>query len=34
LLACFDGYRGKYVFHCHNLGHEDLMMIMANFEVV
>jgi spore coat protein A, manganese oxidase len=33
LLARFDGYRGKYVFHCHNLEHEDMMM-MANFEVV
>jgi spore coat protein A len=29
----YDGYRGKYVFHCHNLEHEDMMM-MANFEVV
>jgi spore coat protein A, manganese oxidase len=29
----FDGWRGKYVFHCHNLEHEDMMM-MANFEVV
>ncbi len=29
----FEGYRGKYVFHCHNLEHEDMMM-MANFEVV
>ena len=29
----FDGYRGKYVLHCHNLEHEDMMM-MANFEVV
>jgi spore coat protein A, manganese oxidase len=29
----FDGYRGKYAFHCHNLEHEDMMM-MANFEVV
>jgi spore coat protein A len=28
----FDGYRGKYVFHCHNLEHEDMAM-MANFEV-
>ncbi|AYF99421.1 multicopper oxidase family protein [Protaetiibacter intestinalis] len=26
----FDGYRGKYVFHCHNLEHEDMAM-MANF---
>ncbi len=33
LLVKFDGYRGRYVFHCHNLEHEDLMM-MANFEVV
>jgi spore coat protein A len=29
----FSGYRGRYVFHCHNLEHEDMMM-MANFEVV
>lgn len=27
----FDGYPGKYVFHCHNLEHEDMAM-MANFE--
>lgn len=33
LLIRFDGYRGKYVFHCHNLEHEDMMM-MANFEVI
>jgi spore coat protein A, manganese oxidase len=33
LLVRFEGYRGKYVFHCHNLEHEDMMM-MANFEVV
>jgi hypothetical protein len=33
LLIRFDGYRGKYVLHCHNLEHEDMMM-MANFEVV
>jgi spore coat protein A len=32
VIARFDGYRGKYVFHCHNLEHEDMMM--ANFEVV
>jgi spore coat protein A len=32
LLIRFDGYRGKYVFHCHNLEHEDMMM--ANFEVI
>ncbi|MFE4911081.1 multicopper oxidase family protein [Streptomyces sp. NPDC056652] len=28
----FDGYRGTYVFHCHNLEHEDMAM-MANFVV-
>jgi len=33
VAARFDGYRGKYVFHCHNLEHEDMMM-MSNFEVV
>ncbi len=33
VISRFDGYRGKYVFHCHNLEHEDMMM-MANFEVV
>lgn len=33
IIARFSGYRGKYVFHCHNLEHEDMMM-MANFEVV
>ncbi|MDN5763586.1 MAG: multicopper oxidase domain-containing protein [Microlunatus sp.] len=33
VLVHFDGYRGKYVFRCHNLEHEDMMM-MANFEVV
>lgn len=33
LLVKFAGYRGKYVFHCHNLEHEDMAM-MANFEVV
>jgi spore coat protein A len=32
LLIKFDDYRGKYVFHCHILEHEDMMM-MANFEV-
>jgi spore coat protein A len=26
----FDGYAGKYVFHCHNLEHEDMAM-MGNF---
>ncbi len=28
----FDGYRGRYVFHCHNLEHEDMAM-MSNFVV-
>ncbi|WP_454856031.1 multicopper oxidase family protein [Promicromonospora soli] len=28
----FDGYPGKYVFHCHNLEHEDMVM-MGNFVV-
>ncbi|MBO2445598.1 multicopper oxidase family protein [Actinomadura barringtoniae] len=28
----FAGYRGRYVFHCHNLEHEDMAM-MANLEV-
>ncbi|MEV0201054.1 multicopper oxidase domain-containing protein [Nonomuraea sp. NPDC050691] len=32
VLLRFDGYRGTYVFHCHNLEHEDMMM-MANFRV-
>jgi spore coat protein A, manganese oxidase len=32
LLVRFDGFRGKYVFHCHNLEHEDMMM-MGNFQV-
>jgi spore coat protein A, manganese oxidase len=33
ILVRFDGFRGTYVFHGHNLGHED-MTVMANFEVV
>jgi spore coat protein A len=33
ILIRFDGYRGQYVLDCHNLEHEDVMM-MANFEVV
>jgi spore coat protein A len=33
VLVRFDGYRGRYVFHCHNLEHEDMMM-MANFKVI
>ncbi len=33
LIAKFDGFTGKYMFHCHNLHHEDHMM-MLQFEVV
>ena len=33
VVGRFGPYRGTYVFHCHNLEHEDMMM-MANFEVV
>ncbi len=33
ILVRFAGYRGRYVFHCHNLEHEDMAM-MGNFEVV
>ena len=28
----FDGFKGRYVFHCHNLEHEDMAM-MSNFVV-
>ncbi|HML17734.1 MAG TPA: multicopper oxidase family protein [Bryobacteraceae bacterium] len=33
ILVRFAGYRGRYVFHCHNLEHEDMSM-MGNYEVV
>ncbi|AEF42384.1 multicopper oxidase family protein [Hoyosella subflava] len=33
VIARFDGFRGRYVMHCHNLEHEDMAM-MANFTVV
>ncbi|MBZ5608644.1 MAG: multicopper oxidase family protein [Acidobacteriia bacterium] len=33
ILVRFGGHRGRYVFHCHNLEHEDMAM-MGNFEVV
>jgi spore coat protein A len=33
ILLRFSGYRGRYVFHCHNLEHEDMGM-MGNFEVI
>ncbi|WP_066359868.1 multicopper oxidase family protein [Herbidospora mongoliensis] len=29
----FDGHRGRYMIHCHNLEHEDMAM-MADFDVV
>ncbi|HVK20745.1 MAG TPA: multicopper oxidase domain-containing protein [Actinokineospora sp.] len=32
ILVRFDGYPGKYVFHCHNLEHEDMAM-MANMKI-
>ncbi|HEV3402380.1 MAG TPA: multicopper oxidase domain-containing protein, partial [Acidimicrobiales bacterium] len=32
VIARFEDYTGRYVFHCHNLEHEDHMM-MAQFEV-
>jgi spore coat protein A len=32
IIIRFTGYRGRYVFHCHNLEHEDMGM-MANFRV-
>lgn len=31
VIAQFDGYRGRYMFHCHNAEHEDMGM-MATFE--
>jgi spore coat protein A len=30
IIARFDGYAGRYIFHCHNLEHEDMAM-MGNF---
>jgi spore coat protein A len=33
VIARFTGYKGRFVFHCHNLEHEDMAM-MGNFEVV
>ncbi|MEV0092413.1 multicopper oxidase family protein [Streptomyces sp. NPDC050738] len=32
VLVRFSDYTGKFVFHCHNLEHEDMAM-MANFQV-
>jgi FtsP/CotA-like multicopper oxidase with cupredoxin domain len=33
IIARFEGYRGRYVLHCHNLEHEDHSM-MARFDIV
>jgi spore coat protein A len=32
VLVPIEGYSGRYVLHCHNLEHEDMMM-MVNFSV-
>jgi spore coat protein A, manganese oxidase len=32
ILVRFEGFRGRYVMHCHNLEHEDMAM-MANVDV-
>jgi spore coat protein A len=32
IIVRFSGYSGKYVFHCHNLEHEDMAM-MANLQI-
>jgi spore coat protein A len=32
ILVRFADYRGRFVFHCHNLEHEDMAM-MGNIEV-
>ncbi|PSL48651.1 multicopper oxidase [Saccharothrix carnea] len=39
IITRFDGYRGRYLFHCHNAEHEhehehEDMGMMANLEVV
>ena len=33
VAARFKGYTGRYLFHCHNLEHEDLGM-MADYEII
>ena len=33
IIKRFDGYKGKFIMHCHNLEHEDHFM-MARFDVV
>ncbi|GGK69910.1 spore coat protein A [Sphaerisporangium melleum] len=33
IITRFTGYRGRYLFHCHNAEHEDMGM-MANLEII
>ncbi|MEU7869112.1 multicopper oxidase domain-containing protein [Dactylosporangium sp. NPDC049140] len=33
IITRFDGYRGRFLFHCHNAEHEDMGM-MANLEII
>ncbi|GAA5039371.1 multicopper oxidase family protein [Actinopolymorpha pittospori] len=33
IITRFDGYHGRYLFHCHNAEHEDMGM-MANLEII
>lgn len=33
VIMSFKDFTGKYIYHCHNLGHEDMGM-MRNFEVL
>jgi spore coat protein A len=33
IITRFDGYPGRYLFHCHNAEHEDMGM-MANLEIM
>jgi len=33
VIMRFDGYRGRYLMHCHNLEHEDYDLMMR-FDVV
>jgi FtsP/CotA-like multicopper oxidase with cupredoxin domain len=33
ILLAFEDFTGRYLYHCHNLEHEDLGM-MRNYQVV
>jgi FtsP/CotA-like multicopper oxidase with cupredoxin domain len=33
LITRFGGYRGRYLFHCHNAEHEDMGMT-ADLEII